>query len=170
MKNLIKLIVLVLLPAVTGCQLLATEPYESYSDAKYAMYYLKTKQLSHADLVLEIDAQKHFQEMGIDDADLKLTLLYSLPNAPIHNPYNAKSRLNEYGLPLESKWLLSKEDVAFFTMLRDQLNEQLLILEQLSEKEKKHNQEKRTLIKLRNHIAKLELNNIEKNNKDKCST
>ena len=76
-----------------------------------------------------------------------LVLIYSLPNAPIHNPYTAKARLNAYGLPMESNLLLSNDDVAFFTMLRDQLNEQLLILQQLSELETQHGYAKRKIIK-----------------------
>lgn len=114
--------------------------------------------MKHADLVLEIDAQKQFNKMGIKDAALKLILIHSLPNAPIHNPYTAKAKMNEYGLPKDSNWLLSNEDTAFFAMLRDQLNEQLLILQQLRELEEKQGYSKRKVIKQQNRIVTLEQN------------
>ena len=59
-------------------------------------------------------------------------MLYSLPNSPAHNPYTAKTMLNDYPLAPYVEASFSTTDLAFIVMLKDQLNQQLLLLEQLT--------------------------------------
>ena len=65
-------------------------------------------------------------------ANMQLIMLYSLPNSPIHNPYTAKAQLNNYSLESHEHSVFNASDLAFVIMLKDQLNQQLLILEELN--------------------------------------
>lgn len=99
---------------------------ESYGD-----YYLMLKELGDDELALEIEDQKQRKLEAYPDADFNLLLLYSLPNSPIHNAYTAKTILNEQNSLLD----YSPEDLVLLTLLKDQLNQQLLLIESLSDQD-----------------------------------
>jgi len=102
-------------------------------NTKFSDYYLQIKELDESNLVEEISLQKISANAGNLTAEIKLILLYSLPGSPIHNPYTAKSMLNEQ--LINDELSLSGEDFALFSLLKDQLNQQLLLFQKLIEKE-----------------------------------
>jgi hypothetical protein len=55
-----------------------------------------------------------------------------LPTSPIYNLYTAKKLLNEYPLAPYSETTFSTTDLAFIVMLKEQLNQQLLLLEKIT--------------------------------------
>ncbi|WP_157826806.1 hypothetical protein [Colwellia sp. 12G3] len=104
---------------------------------KYSQYYLWLKSLNNNQLLLEEHKQHSLLTSEVNGKALsqgKLILIYSLPNSTIHQPYKAKRLLNEHLLASNS---MSKENLAFTMLLRDQLNTQLHLLEKqtLSEQE-----------------------------------
>lgn len=102
----------------------------------FSHYYLRLKDLSSDELTEEINFQRQRVLDGHSAAEFNLIFLYSLPNSPIHNAYTAKSILNEQGSIL----FYNLEDQAFVAILKDQLNQQLLLMENLTIQE--HAQEK----------------------------
>jgi len=121
---------------------------------KFSDYYLQIKELDESSLVEEISLQKINANAGYLTAEIKLILLYSLPGSPIHNPYTAKSMLNEQLINHELK--LSAEDFALISLLKDQLNQQLLLFQKLIEKELSQDQQ--------NKVAKKQLLTIKRLN------
>jgi hypothetical protein len=67
---------------------------------------------------------------------LKSVLFFALPNSPVHNPFTAKSKLNQLSLDSLKETHLTSADFAFFSMLRTQLNQQILLLNALSAEKK----------------------------------
>ncbi|MDX2371099.1 MAG: hypothetical protein QNK36_22305 [Colwellia sp.] len=137
------LFIILMLIAMSGCQLLGgsnSNKIESYTDkvelitdkANFSHYYLWIKNLNEEEIAEEIIQQKSNKESGDAQADVQLIMLYSLPISPIHNPYTAKTRLNDYPLAPHVETTFSDTDLAFIIMLKDQLNQQLLLLEQLT--------------------------------------
>ena len=49
----------------------------------------------------------------------------------MHNPYTAKAQLNTYQLEPYNTAIFTPRDLAFIVMLKDQLNQQLLLLREL---------------------------------------
>ncbi|MFT5755889.1 MAG: hypothetical protein ACI9LM_000601 [Alteromonadaceae bacterium] len=129
---------LFLLLLSTGCQLLNSAQTLTTS---YGQYYLWLKSLNQDELQQEIIQQKHNLTVNNSDAELYLLLIHALPNSPIHNPYTAKALLNTFQLQYISSRYHS-ENLAFITMLRDQLNEQLLTLEKLNNAQNKDKENK----------------------------
>jgi len=123
------LFVIILLSALSGCQLM-TDSYSNKVD--FSDYYLWIKSLNEDEIAQEIIEQKNNKQSGYVKADVQLIMLYSLPNSPIHNPYTAKTMLNDYPLEPYNSSTFSSTDLAFIVMLKDQLNQQLLLLEQLT--------------------------------------
>lgn len=118
-----------LLFILSGCQLL-TDSNKVTVD--YSHYYLWIKSLSDEELGQEIIQQKNNKQSGTIQADVQLIMLYSLPNSPMHNPYTAKTMLNSYSLAPDIETTFSATDLAFFVVLKDQLNQQLLLLEKIN--------------------------------------
>jgi len=121
---------LILLLFITGCQLISQK---ADSQSSYGQYYLWLKSLNNEDLLAEIRQQKQSFALGNTQAEEYLLLLHSLPNSPIHNAYTAKSMLNKRN----NQYSISHynpSNLAFITVLKDQLNQQLLSLEKLSAK------------------------------------
>jgi hypothetical protein len=146
----------------TGCQLLNQSKTLTTS---YGQYYLWLKSLSQEELQQEIIQQKHNLTVNNTDAELHLLLIHALPNSPIHNPYTAKALLNTFQLQyISSRY--NSENLAFITMLRDQLNEQLLILEKLSKalKSDKENRIIQSALHKKNNEQKLAQNVLQKEN------
>lgn len=125
----LKMLSLILLMFVhlTGCQL--TE--KNINDSQYSHYYLWLKSLSNQELLKETDKQKQNITGGYFDAEVNLALLYALPNSPIYNPYTAKTTLNKLTIAPEQAVQMSAADFGFISMMKDQLNQQILTLNKL---------------------------------------
>ncbi len=126
----------------------------------YGQYYLALKNLSEAELVIEIKQQKLKKSQGSIEAEINLLLLYSLPNSPIHNAYTAKTQLNEQ-LKQHENYQFSPADQAFITLLKDQLNQQLYLFQQVINKELEHDKQAAEHLvankKQKNKVAELQL-------------
>ena len=99
------------------------------NSVKYSQYYLWLKTLKNKQLLSEEQKQQSLMTSQLNDSALsqgKLILIYSLPNPTFHQPYKAKRLLNEHLLASNK---LSKDNLAFTMLLRDQLNTQLHLLE-----------------------------------------
>jgi septin family protein len=75
-----------------------------------------------------------------------------LPNSPIHNPYIAKEKLNKQTSPQH----FNVADLAFIVMLKDQLNQQLLILNRVIDKDKTNTESQKQLEVQQQSIEQLE--------------
>ena len=156
------LIILVLL-ALSGCQLLESpkipkipkSPKSEKVDLSH--YYLWIKGLNEEEIEQEIIQQQYDKEFGFGKADVQLIMLYSLPNSPIHNPYTAKTLLNDYPLPPYQDTSLSLSDLAFIVMLKDQLNQQLLLLKQVTNYKDAYQQAKKV-----NSAQEMQINQLKK--------
>lgn len=138
---------------ISGCQLTNSSNAEySY----YGSYYLWIKSLDNDELIEEINSQQQKELAGDKAAEYHLLLLHSLPSSPIHNPYTAKSKLNQQALIEDAQTQFNVSDLAFIIMLRDQLNQQLLILNKLINKEKANTENKKQLEVQQQSIEKLE--------------
>lgn len=122
------LIAMLILFPLSGCQILADSKPQAVN---FSHYYLWIKSLNNKEVAQEITRQKSNEELGLK-TDVQLIMLYSLPNSPIHNPYTAKSMLNDYPLAPYLETTFSTSDLAFIVMLKDQLNQQLLLLAQIT--------------------------------------
>jgi len=137
------LLTILMLLAMSGCQFLGdlnnnkiesiTNKLEPTADnVKFSHYYLWIKSLNHDEISQEIIQKKSNEQSGYAQAKVQLIMLYSLPTSPVHNPYTAKTLLNDYPLATYVDTTFSTADLAFIVMLKDQLNQQLLLLEQLT--------------------------------------
>ncbi len=139
--------ILLLTSLSTACQV--TEPTaithnentNANDSVKYSQYYLTLKTLSNKQLLLEEKKQQSLLTSQLNDIPLsqgKLILLYSLPNPGLNQPYKAKRLLNEHLLTSNK---MSKDNLAFIMLLRDQLNIQLRLLEKQARADKEYNQQ-----------------------------
>lgn len=163
-------IILLVLP---GCQLTESK---AINNTTYGQYYLSLQQLSEQQLNAEID--KHqlslAQPQKVNspnnyDLQIKMLLLYSLPKSPIYNTFNAKALLNQMQQDGDNAALahIDHNDQAFITLLRDQLNQRLLMRNRLLEQQKSQKQQASQLqLQLAQQVSLLEqtikqLKNIE---------
>ena len=123
------LFIFIALSALSGCELLGDSNRDKVD---FSHYYLWIKSLNDEEIAQEIILQQSNKQPGYGKTDVQLIMLYSLPNSPIHNPYTAKTLLNDYPLPPYQDTNLSTSDLAFIVMLKDQLNQQLLLLKQIT--------------------------------------
>ncbi len=115
---------------LAACQLIAPINNQCSNESAeeitaYSQYYLWLKSLSQKQLLAEETQQKYFIKNQLDDKTFnqeKLIFIYSLANTPLHQPYKAKRLLNKYLLADNN---MSKNNLAFTLLLRDQLNIQL---------------------------------------------
>jgi len=149
-QNITYFLLLILLLLNTSCQLI-NQPTKLMTS--YGQYYLWLKSLTQEELQQEILQQKQNLTTNKIDTELHLLLIHALPNSPIHNPYTAKALLNTFQQGYIST-RYNSENLAFITMLRDQLNEQLLTLDKLAKTSliNKKNQSKIKLIDKKNLI------------------
>lgn len=152
-------VVIASLLLIAGCEIL---PNSSQNSAQFNHYYLWIKSLNDEEVLQEISKQRANKKAGLTNADLHLIMLYSLPNSPVHNPYTAKSQLNDFQLEPYEETTFSTTDLAFIVMLKDQLNQQLLILEQLNNYKGAYKQsknligtQKKQLLEAKNEITQL---------------
>ncbi|WP_286265948.1 hypothetical protein [Thalassotalea atypica] len=160
---------------LSGCQLLLQpQQMTTHNTSYYGGYYMWIKSLAEEELKAEVRLQQENSKLGSELAETHLLLLYSLPNSPIHNPYTAKSKLNQKQVQIDQAEL-NTTDLAFIVMLKDQLNQQLLILNKLILNEKASTETQKKL-ELQQHSIELleakshklqqqiqQLKNIEKN-------
>lgn len=144
------LFIILLLSALSGCQLMTDS---NRNAVNFSDYYLWIKSLKKDEIAQEIIEQKNKKASGYEKADVQLIMLYSLPNSPIHNPYTAKTMLNDYPLEPYSDSTFNSTDLAFIVMLKDQLNQQLLLLEQLTNYKGAYQQAKKI-----NSVQQLKIN------------
>lgn len=143
-----------------GCQLMAPNTNDDSDNIKvidkehssYGNYYLWIKSLNNDELLAEIDKQQIKQANGNQGTEYNLLLLHSLPNSPIHNPYIAKEKLNKQTSPQH----FNVADLAFIVMLKDQLNQQLLILNKVIDKDKTNTESQKQLEVQQQSIEQLE--------------
>jgi hypothetical protein len=151
-KLLKNILIFTLLLALSGCHLLDDSKKVRVN---FSHYYLWIKSLNDDELAEEITHQKDNKQFGVVQANLQLIMLYSLPNSPVHNPYTAKTMLNNYTLAPYIDTTFSTTDLAFIVMLKDQLNQQLLLLEQLANYKGVYQQSKKI-----NSVQKIEINQL----------
>lgn len=136
-KQYINITILSLLASLlSACQLTNPMSKDSGSSTEYSQYYICLKSLEKNEVLAEETKHKDLIKKQIEDDGFsqgKLILIYSLPNTPLHNPYKAKRLLNEHLLANNT---MSKENLAFTMLLKDQLNTQLHLLSS-QEKSKK---------------------------------
>ena len=106
----------------------------------YGQYYLYLKSLSAKDFKLEIQRQKKSLKTNDEGAQMRIVLLYALPQSPIHNAYTAKTVLNkELNKQLDKQLSETKfpqtstSNSAFVSLLKDQLNQQIKLIEHLKQ-------------------------------------
>lgn len=148
---------LTLLSMISGCQLLPVDNSASQSETNsinYGQYYLLLTELNDKQMTNEvhqhqlvsplesissIQSETHIVSNTLaSQRQLKSVLLFALPHSPIHNPYTAKSKLNQLSLSNLSNINLTAADFSFFQMLKVQLNQQILLLNELSFEKKAH--------------------------------
>ena len=135
---------------LNGCQL--TEEVsvagKEKNNTSYGEYYLTLQQLTALELVEEVVELQ--ERMAItpstlsnnllstissksSDDQIRLLLLYSLPKSPIYSSFNAKALLNLMKKEGDNVVLanITPSDQAFITLLREQLNQQLLLRNRL---------------------------------------
>jgi len=127
-KQCLSITIIIVLTSFLGACQLTGPSTDSSAPIKYSQYYLWLKSLSKEQVLTEEAKQKTFIENNIEGKTLcqgKLILIYSLPNTQLHHPYRAKRLLNELLLASNT---MSKDNLAFTMLLRDQLNTQLYLL------------------------------------------
>ncbi|TWX59502.1 hypothetical protein [Colwellia hornerae] len=151
-KILSVIFLLSLLPALTGCQLLHIDDKSHHDESKsvdYSQYYLSLIELNEAQIADKIhqhqlaslansESIKQDKTNSVETIEwqLKSVLFFALPHSSVHNPFTAKSKLNQLSLFALNKNNLRQSDVAFFSMLKTQLNQQILQLNELSQEKK----------------------------------
>ncbi len=139
---------------LTGCQL---SPEPPKAQVNISEYYLWIKNLEATELKHEIKKQLQIKQLGQKPNSLKLIMLYSLPSSPVHNPYTAKAQLNNLQLSSQMDIGLTKADLAFIVMLKDQLNQQLLQLEKVANYQGAYRQSKKVIAESQLKISELTL-------------
>jgi predicted transposase YbfD/YdcC len=151
-KNLLVIFTLALLSILSGCQLLNKTTPDITVESKiidYTQYYLSLVTLTESQLadkvrqhqlvLFDINEAVTQNKMNNNDAiqwQLKSVLLFSLPHSSVHNPFTAKSILNKLSLIDLKNSDITEADFAFYSMLKIQLNEQVLRLNDLSQEKK----------------------------------
>jgi len=127
--------------SLSACQVtsLTNEQPHTRRVSSYGEYYLWLKSLSKQQLINEIEQQENYikqgnVKQGNVTAKIHLLLLRSLPNSPIYNVYSAKSLLNSYQLSSLAQQL-TLHDLALISLLKDQLNAQLFLYQDLAKNE-----------------------------------
>jgi predicted transposase YbfD/YdcC len=151
-KNLLVIFTLALLSILSGCQLLKKTTPDITVESKifdYTQYYLSLVTLTDSQLADKVrqhqlvlfDSNEAVTQNKMNNNDaiqwqLKSVLLFSLPHSSVHNPFTAKSILNKLSLIDLKNSDITEADFAFYSMLRIQLNEQVLRLNDLSQAKK----------------------------------
>jgi hypothetical protein len=137
-NNINRLCIVLFTSAISACQvttpIVDNSPQHADNPASYSEYYLWLKTLNYKQVLVEERIQKkRMKTLPSGKKTIpqgKLILIYSLPTSDIHKPYKAKKLLNDLLLASNA---LSKRDLAFTMLLRDQLNSQLRLYEKQME-------------------------------------
>jgi len=112
----------------------------------YGEYYLALQQLNQQQLLEEVNKQQTDVERQTNtqnyDAQIKLLLLYSLPESPIYNSFHAKILLNKLNNEDNNAAFatITPSEQAFISLLHDQLNQRLLMRNRLLSQQKEQHQ------------------------------
>jgi len=134
-------IILLLILGCSGCQI----TQQQLNDPHYSHYYLWIKSLSAKELLDEVNLQKQNIASGYYVAQMNLALLYALPKSPVYNPYTAKTKLNNLTMSASQIAKMSAADLGFITLMKDQLNQQILTLNKLLSSEQLSNNQQTKL-------------------------
>jgi hypothetical protein len=137
---------------LSACQL-TEQCHHQEQNNNVAEYYLWLKTLDKAQLAEEFILQQQKEQAGLQQARLNLALIFTLPDTITHNAYSAKTKLNSYQKQVTNP--LSVNDLAFVTLLKDQLNQQLFLYQQLVEQEKRQQKLQRNINEKKQEISKL---------------
>lgn len=164
-----------LLGFITGCQLIpkqvnnqpaiTTLPNEQVN---YTHYYIWLKTLNNEQLQAEMTAQKKQSETN-NAAAIKVSLINSAPNYLLNNAYNAKDVLNKhkrYIASLKQGTKAEQNNYAFITLLNDQLNQRLLLIEAQQNKNKRLEDLEAGISQLSSQIKQLKTIENTLNNRD----
>lgn len=148
----LQLMVAIFLIVLSGCQSTRDSRLSGHDNLEnqelnYGQYYLLLSQFNEQQLMDEIhqlppsqvDETKSIASNLTIDWQLKSVLLYALPKSPVHNPFTAKTKLNQLSLDAA---ILTPADFALFSMLKEQLNQQVLLLNKLTLAKKSHDKVK----------------------------
>lgn len=142
------LVIILLVCIFSGCQLTS----EKNTSPSIAQYYLWLKSLTVEALSDELTHLNNTDEREHTNQKIhvKLALLYAIPKAVYHNPYTAKTILNQI-----DKTHFLAHDLAFIELLSEQLNQQIIALNKnvLTTQTLKSSQEK-------NHKLKEQVNKL----------
>jgi hypothetical protein len=120
---------------LSGCQI-TTAPEPKNNNISYGEYYLALQQLTELELVKEVEILQSKvaiipNQLSKNDYDsqIKLLLLYSFPKSPIYNSFSAKALLNQMTKEGNNAAFsdISPNEQALINLLRDQLNQRLLM-------------------------------------------
>lgn len=144
--------IMVLIKLLAGCEILKFDNYTTKLESNninYTEFYLSLTALSDEQisesihqhqLISQVNKDPNIKEIVGNTSPitwhLKSVLFFALSNSPVHNPFTAKSKLNQLSLDNLKETHLTSADFAFFSMLRTQLNQQILLLNALSAEEK----------------------------------
>lgn len=141
--NISCLILVILSLLISGCQHTHNSPRKSVVSKNtdhtiphktetidFGQYYLSLGSMTDEAILLEAKMRQNQERAGDINAGIQLALLYSLPNSPLHNVYTAKSALNKQ-LKNQINYGFAASDRALILLLKDQLNQQLYLIEQL---------------------------------------
>ncbi len=150
----------ILLIVLSGCQSTSDSRLTGNDNIKnrylnYGQYYLLLSQFTEQQLMDEIhhltppqvNNTKSIASNLTIEWQLKSVLLYALPKSPVHNPFTAKSKLNQLSLETLDAAILIPADFALFGMLKEQLNQQILLLNKLTLAKKSQNKIKQHYLK-----------------------
>ncbi|WP_286233554.1 hypothetical protein [Thalassotalea sediminis] len=115
------ILMVIVISLFSGCKI---TPFSAQPQT-FASYYLWIKSLSTEALKAELSIinQQTENSAFTDTKRVKLALLFALPRMPQHNPYTAKTHLNQI-----DKSYFSADDLAFVELLSEQLNQQIIAL------------------------------------------
>ena len=144
-KKHFSIIFIMLLGSLSSACQMTTPADKTHNVVSYSNYYLWLTTLNKKQVLTEEHKQQALLNNrlnktvnDVDPSQGKLILIYSLANSPLHQPYKAKRLLNEHLLVSNN---MSKENLAFTMLLRDQLNTQLHLLEKQAQASKKFNKQ-----------------------------
>ena len=131
---------------LSGCQTtpINNTPKVSEHKTSYGEYYLELQTLNKTELITEVEnLQLQITKIPTSspqadyNTQIKLLLLYSLPKSPIYNTFNAKALLNRMKREETTTSIikLNPSERGLIALLRDQLNQRLLMRNRLLEQQ-----------------------------------
>ncbi|MFD2165065.1 hypothetical protein ACFSJY_02215 [Thalassotalea euphylliae] len=116
-----------------------TQPNQT-ENTQLSLYYLWLKSLTKEELKTEYQDKLKQATEPLSEEQLHLLAIYSLPSSHVFSPYRAKSMLNNQPFNAYIESTQTPENRAFVSILRDQLNQQLLLMQRADNLNKKAKQ------------------------------